>query len=134
MSEKAAHTDHSPVWWVIPDGTDWLAWGAIIAIGLAVYLVMYLYAKFDHWAEHKAKGTPLAKTIPTLLGVALLYEIFPLDHFNILLPLSAILIAVMADWMRHHSNPEPAVDVQVNTVEQADSMDIEAETEQVTNV
>jgi len=52
-----------------------------------------------------------------MLTIALLYEVFPLGHFNILLPLSAILIALMADWSRFHLNlngravpehPEPA--------------------------
>lgn len=95
----AAALDPSPIWWVAPNQTDWLAWGAILAIALAAFMVMSLYARFDKWAEHKAEGTPLAKTIPTLLTIALLYEIFPLDHFHVLLPLSAILLAVMADWM-----------------------------------
>ncbi|MCA0922855.1 hypothetical protein [Pseudooceanicola nanhaiensis] len=62
-----------------------------------------LYAAFDRWAEHRAKGTPLAKTIPTLLAIALIYEVFPIEHFSLLLPLSAILIALMADWSRFHS-------------------------------
>jgi hypothetical protein len=35
--------------------------------------------------------------------IALLYEIFPLDHFHILLPIAAILIALMADWSRYNS-------------------------------
>jgi hypothetical protein len=87
-----------PFWSVVPDQTDWLAWAAIATIGLSIYLVFYLYGLFDSWAEQNAEGTPLAKTIPTLLGIALLYEIFPLDHFSILLPASAILIALMADW------------------------------------
>jgi len=95
-----AGLDPAPIWWVAPEQTDWLAWGAIIAIALVAFMVMSLYARFDKWAEHKAEGTPLAKTIPTLLTIALLYEIFPLDHFHVLLPVSAILLAVMADWMR----------------------------------
>ena len=49
----------------------------------------------------------MAKTIPTMLGIALLYEVFPLDHFSILLPLSAILIAMMADWMRQKAKRPP---------------------------
>ncbi len=68
----------------------------------ALYGIVYLYAAFDRWAEHHAKETPLAKTIPTLLLIALLYEIFPLDHFHVLLPLSAILVALAADWSRFH--------------------------------
>lgn len=99
MSSNTAHEIPDPIWWVAPGDTDWLAWGAIITIGATLYLVVSLYAKFDQWAEHKSEGTPLAKTIPTLLGIALLYEIFPLDHFSNLLPLTAILLAVMADWM-----------------------------------
>ena len=85
---------------------------------------MYLYAKFDRWAEHKSEGTPLAKTIPTLLAIVLLYEIFPLDHFNILLPFSAILLAVLADWMRFQTESkfvapdiEPVEDEDVDTAE-----------------
>jgi hypothetical protein len=98
-----------PFWAVSPYDTDWLAWAAIAIIGIAVYFVLTLYAKFDQWAEHKSEGTPLAKTIPTMLTIALLYEIFPLDHFNILLPLSALLLAVMADWMRAHGKHEQFV-------------------------
>lgn len=49
-----------------------------------------------------------------MLTIALLYEIFPLGHFNILLPISAILIALMADWPRFHLNtrgkPTPGED------------------------
>lgn len=125
MSTDTAHADHVPIWSVIPDETDWLAWSAIIAIGLAVYLIMFLYARFDRWAEHKAEGTVLAKTIPTLLAMALLYEIFPLDHFSILLPLTAILIAVMSDWMTVQARHEPVAVDQVIT----ESIDPEPERE-----
>lgn len=99
MSSNSAHETPDPIWWVAPGDTDWFAWAGILTIAAAVYLVVTLYAKFDQWAEHKSEGTPLGKTIPTLLTIALLYEVFPLDHFSILLPLTAILIAVMADWM-----------------------------------
>jgi hypothetical protein len=50
---------------------------------LALYGLVVLYSAFDRWAEHQSQGTPLAKTIPTLLTIALLYEMFPLGHFNI---------------------------------------------------
>ncbi len=116
MPNDTVHTTQVPNWSVIPNETDWLAWSAIIGIGLAVYFVMYLYAIFDRWAEHRAEGTVLAKTIPTLLGMALLYEIFPLDHFSILLPLSAILIAAMADWMAVQAKHESTAVDQVSTV------------------
>jgi len=128
MPNDIVHTTQVPIWSVIPNETDWLAWSAIIAIGLAVYFVMYLYASFDRWAEHRAEGTVLAKTIPTLLGMALLYEIFPLDHFSILLPLSAILIAAMADWMAAQAKHESSALDQVSTV------DIELEPDQTANI
>ena len=96
----AAHAD--PSWFVGPGETDYLAWFVAGLLCLAIYGIVVLYAAFDRWAEHHSKGTPLAKTIPTMLTIALLYEVFPLDHFNILLPLSAILIALMADWARFH--------------------------------
>jgi hypothetical protein len=84
-----------------------------------IYALVTLYAAFDRWAERQSHGTPLAKTIPTMLTIALLYELFPLGHFNILLPISAILIALLADWSRfnlrgaaadapHQSTPKPA--------------------------
>jgi len=128
MPNDIVHTTQLPNWSVIPNETDWLAWSAIIGIGLVVYFVMYLYANFDRWAEQRAEGTVLAKTIPTILGIALLYEIFPLDHFSILLPLSAILIAAMADWMAVQAKHESAIVDRVRTV------GIELEPEQTANI
>lgn len=93
-----------------PGETDLMAWIAIILLVAALYLIITLYAAFDRWAERKAHGTPLAKTIPTLLMIALLYEIFPLDHFSVLLPLSAVLVALMADWSRFHLPGKMSVD------------------------
>lgn len=101
----AADSDqgHSlPSWFVTPGDADTLAWVSLVLIIVALYAVVTLYAAFDRWAERQSHGTPLAKTIPTMLTIALLYEIFPLGHFNILLPISAILIALMADWSRFH--------------------------------
>ena len=97
-SSDTGHAD--PAWFVAPGEGDFLAWFVLALICLAIYGIVVLYAAFDRWAEQRAHGTPLAKTIPTMLTIALLYEIFPLGHFNILLPLSAILIALMADWSR----------------------------------
>lgn len=101
---------HAPAWFAAPGESDVLAWVALGTLFLAIYGVFVLYAYFDRWAEHKSHGTPLAKTIPTMLSIALLYEIFPLGHFNVLLPISAILIALMADWSRFHqvgdANPD----------------------------
>ena len=103
MAIENGNVHASPSWFVDPGGSDILAWVAIVFLALVLYGIVTLYAAFDRWAEHKSKGTPLARTIPTLLTIALLYELFPLDHFNILLPLSAILISLMADWSRFHS-------------------------------
>lgn len=98
MALESGQGHAPPSWLVSPGDQDIFAWVALGLLALAIYGIFFLYAKFDHWAEHRAKGTPLAKTIPTMLAVALLYEIFPLGHFNILLPIAAILIALMADW------------------------------------
>lgn len=97
----AAHS--VPSWFVAPGQTDSLAWVALGLLCLALYGLLTLYAAFDRWAEHKSKGTPLAKTIPTLLAIALIYEVFPVEHFSLLLPLCAILVALMADWSRFHA-------------------------------
>lgn len=102
---SAAHS--APGWFVAPGEADNLAWIALILLALAIFGLITLYAAFDRWAEHQSHGTPLAKTIPTMLTIALLYEIFPLGHFNILLPVAAILIALMADWSRFHLNRTP---------------------------
>lgn len=101
MSDQINHAHavpNWPNWFVAPGEIDGLAWFALLLVAGAIYAIVYLYARFDRWAEQKSHGTPLAKTIPTMLTIALLYEVFPLGHFNILLPISAILIALMADW------------------------------------
>ncbi|MEM8798416.1 MAG: hypothetical protein AAGE61_22830 [Pseudomonadota bacterium] len=128
-AENGAH-HASPTWFVSPGESDFFAWLALALIAVAIYGVFYLYAMFDRWAEHSSKGTPLAKTIPTMLTIALLYEIFPLSHFNILLPLSAILIALMADWTNFRfgkpsedagaevTNPANEPSTQVNAIEE----------------
>ncbi|PSL18387.1 hypothetical protein [Shimia abyssi] len=125
MSTENTAEHAAPNWFVPPGEGDFFAVVAIVILVGGLYLLVYLYAAFDRWAEHKSQGTPLAKTIPTLLAIALLYELFPLNHFHILLPLSAILIALMADWSRFHLNfgkdavhidkPEPPHDPAPNT-------------------
>ena len=107
--------EHSAPYFFVPPGeADSLIWVALGILCLAIYGLITLYAAFDRWAEHQSKGTPLAKTIPTMLALALLYELFPLGHFNILLPISAILIALMADWSRFHLRTNS--DVKADTV------------------
>jgi len=98
MSATVEQGHAMPHWFVGAGESDTLAWVALGFMALAVYGIFYLYGLFDRWAERKSEGTPLAKTIPTMLTIALLYEVFPLAHFNILLPLSALLLALVADW------------------------------------
>lgn len=121
MTEGSVHGHALPGWFAAPGEGDSLAWVAFIFICLAVYGVVYLYAAFDRWAEHKSQGTPLAKTIPTLLLIALVYEIFPLGHFSLLLPLSAILVALMADWSRFHLRFGQDIEEGVQTVTPQDT-------------
>ncbi len=119
MATENANGHATVSWFVSPGESDHLAWVSFAFICLAIYGLVTLYAAFDRWAEHQSKGTPLAKTIPTMLTIALLYEIFPLGHFNILLPLAAILIALMADWsrfnLRNKTAPEPMIAARADT-------------------
>jgi high-affinity K+ transport system ATPase subunit B len=100
MATTEEHGAALPGWFATPGEGDSLAWVSLVLLIAVTYVLVTLYAAFDRWAEHQSHGTPLAKTIPTMLTVALLYELFPLGHFNILLPISAILIALMADVAR----------------------------------
>ncbi|KGM88287.1 hypothetical protein rosmuc_01985 [Roseovarius mucosus DSM 17069] len=100
MATTGEHGAALPGWFASPGEGDTLAWVSLALMIGVIYGLVTLYAAFDRWAERQSHGTPLAKTIPTMLTIALLYEIFPLGHFNILLPISAILIALMADWSR----------------------------------
>ena len=106
MATDGTQGHGAPSWFVSPGDLDSLAWVTLVLLAFALFGIVTLYAAFDRWAEQQSHGTPLAKTIPTLLTIALLYEIFPLGHFNILLPIAAILIALMADWSRFHLNRE----------------------------
>ncbi|WP_305989462.1 hypothetical protein [Roseibium sp. MMSF_3544] len=100
LTTEAAASGGDPRWWVVPGQSDWYAWVGLIIFFLAIFLVVHLYSQFDHYAEHRAKGTPLRTTIPTILTIALAYEIMPaLDHFSILLPTALILTAIARDFM-----------------------------------
>lgn len=114
MATEEGHGLASPSWFVAPGDTDSMAWVALAILFLTLYGVVTLYAAFDRWAEHQSKGTPLASTIPTLLTIALLYEIFPLGHFHMLLPLSAILIAMMVDWSRFNSRDKGTTETEID--------------------
>ena len=132
MSVENGQAHGAPSWFVAPGEIDTLAWFAIALVLIALYGLVVLYAAFDRWAERQSHGTPLAKTIPTMLTIALLYEIFPLGHFNILLPLTAILIALMADWSRFHLNksetPKTATRDQLESAVSDDNVVSEAPT------
>nr|WP_319383698.1 hypothetical protein [uncultured Roseibium sp.] len=104
MTTSAAAASGEPRWWVPPGETDTYTWVGLVVFLLAIFLLIHLYSQFDHYAEHRAKGTPLRTTIPTMLTVALAYEIMPaLDHFSILLPAALIMTAIARDvmlWLR----------------------------------
>jgi len=136
MALDNGHGTAPLAWFVTPGESDVLAWVALGTLFLAMYGVVVLYAAFDRWAERRSHGTPLAKTIPTMLAIALLYEIFPLGHFNILLPISAILIALMADWSRFHSIGDVESDTDQGPVAPApsDQIGTENQPEEVKNV
>ena len=96
----AAAEGNDPRWWVDPGQTDTYAWVGLAVFFLAILLVVHLYARFDHYAEAQASGTPLRTTIPAMLTVALAFEIMPaLGHFSILLPAALILTAIARDVM-----------------------------------
>ena len=95
-----AEIDPAPAWWVAPGQTDVLAFLALAFVFLVIYLIFYTYAAFDRYAEHKSALGPLKTTVPTLLAIALAYEVFPpLGHFSILLPLALIAAALARDMM-----------------------------------
>ncbi|SFU20415.1 hypothetical protein [Sedimentitalea nanhaiensis] len=95
------HTDNpAPSWWTAPGETDTFSYISLVVILLLVLLVIHLYARFDRFAEHHSADTPLRTTVPTMLMIALAFEVFPpLSHFSILLPLALIAAALGRDYM-----------------------------------
>ncbi len=92
--------DTAPAWWTPPGDTDVFAIVGLVFFLLLLFAVIHMYARFDRYAEHKSESTPLRTTIPTMLTVALAYEIFPpLAHFSVLLPIALILAALARDLM-----------------------------------
>ncbi|KZL20228.1 hypothetical protein PsAD2_01524 [Pseudovibrio axinellae] len=100
LSTEASASNGDPSWWVPPGESDSYSLVGLAVFFLAFLLIVHLYSRFDRYAEHKAKSTPLRTTIPVMLTVALAYEIMPaLDHFSILLPTALILTAIARDFM-----------------------------------
>lgn len=96
----AQHTSPAPHWWTPPGESDFYAWLALGLVIILIFVVIFLYASFDKFTEHRGKDTPLKTTIQTLLVIALAYEIFPpLSHFSYLLPLALIATALARDIM-----------------------------------
>lgn len=90
--------DPAPLSWTDPGATDSFAIYGLITLGLIVFLVVYLYAVFDRYAERKGEGSPLRTTIPTMLTVGLAYDLLPpLEGISFLLPLSLIAAAAARD-------------------------------------
>ena len=106
MSAESTAGHAAPHWFVPPGEGDMFAWVALGFLLAILYGLVTMYAAFDRWAEHQSQGTPFAKTIPTLLAIALLYELFPLDHFHVFLPISVLLVALAADWATYRHNHE----------------------------
>lgn len=92
--------DPAPPWWTAPGATDVFAIGGLVGLLLLVWAIIHLYARYDRYAEHRAEETPLRTTVPTLLTIALAYEIVPpLSHFSILLPTALVLAALARDFL-----------------------------------
>lgn len=100
---QTATLDPAPLSWTTPGTTDSFAIYGLITLVLVVFLVIYLYAVFDRYAERKGEGSPLRTTIPTMLTVGLAYDLLPpLEGVSFLLPLSLIAAAAARDavlWM-----------------------------------
>lgn len=90
--------DPAAVSWAMPGTTDVYAIYGLICLLLVIFLVIYLYALFDRYAEGKGQESLFRTTIPTMLTIGLVYDIMPpLEGVNILLPLSLILAAAARD-------------------------------------
>lgn len=82
----------------MPGTTDTFAIYGLVTLLLIVFLVIYLYAVFDRYAENKGRNSLLRTTIPTMLTVGLAYDVLPpLEGINFLLPMSLILAAAARD-------------------------------------
>jgi hypothetical protein len=99
LASQAAAAVSDPRWWVEPGQVDRYAWIGLVVFFLILFSIVHVYARFDRFTEHRAVKTPLRTTIPTMLTIALAYEMLPpLDHFSILLPSALLLTAVARDF------------------------------------
>ncbi len=106
MADLSAESP-APAWWTAPGETDTFAYVGLVVFLLFVLLLLHLYARFDRYAEHRSADTPLRTTVPTLLTIALAFEVFPpLSHFSILLPLALIAAALARDFMLWSHAPD----------------------------
>lgn len=95
---QSGTSDPFPYWWVAPDSTDLLSFGGLLALVFFLYLVIFLYARFEKYAELKGSLTPLRTTIPTMLTVGLAYDLLPpLENVSILVPLALLAAAFSRD-------------------------------------
>ncbi|WP_121064134.1 hypothetical protein [Chachezhania antarctica] len=102
--------DPGPGSWVAPGGFDHTGYVGLAILLMVLFLIIYLYAVFDRYSEHRGSTTPLRTTIPTMLTVGLAYDLLPpLEGVNFLLPLSLIVGALARDmvlWFKPQSGPE----------------------------
>lgn len=100
LGTPAAAAGGDPRWWVAPGETDPIAFTGLIVFFAILFAIVHLYARFDRYTEHRSTTTPLRTTIPTMLTIALAYEMMPaLSHFSVLLPTALLLTAVARDFM-----------------------------------
>ncbi|MGR3805471.1 hypothetical protein [Marinibacterium profundimaris] len=103
--------DPAPDAWAAPGETDSFAMYGLITLGFLLFIVIWIYAIFDRYAERRGGTTPLRTTIPTMLTIGLAYDLLPpLESFSILLPLSLIAAALARDialWIKPESDEFP---------------------------
>ncbi|MBB96723.1 MAG: hypothetical protein CML68_19265 [Rhodobacteraceae bacterium] len=95
-STSTGTQDPPPASWAAPGETDSFAMYGLITLMCVIFLVIYLYAVFDRYAETRGGTTPLRTTIPTMLTIGLAYDLIPpLEGFSLLLP-GALIVAALA--------------------------------------
>ena len=101
---STATQDPPPISWAKPGETDQFAMYGLLTLMFIVFVVIYIYAIFDRFAEHRGLNTPLRTTIPTMLTIGLAYDLLPpLEGFSILLPAALIVAALARDvalWIK----------------------------------